>query len=315
VLINLTAPMAFPIVSRDEMSGSIVITPNAPRRRLPDWIRVKLPEGATFHRTENLVGGLRLHTVCESAKCPNRAECWSRGTATFMIGGDHCTRACKFCAVPTAKPLPLDADEPARVAEAVRRMGLKHVVITGVARDDVADGGAEHYRRTVEAVRAACGETVIEVLTTDFDGQRECLATVLAGRPDVFNHNVETVRRLTPSVRFRFTYERSLSVLRMAREIAPEIYTKSGIMLGLGETEAEIFEVMRDVRSVGCEIFTLGQYLQPTPAHLPVKEFVSPARFAAYKRRALELGFAHCAAGPLVRSSYHADDFTPRKGV
>jgi lipoic acid synthetase len=288
-------------------------TVTAPRRRLPDWIRVRLPTAPTFYATDRLIDDLRLHTVCESARCPNRSECWSQGTATFMIAGDHCTRACRFCAVPTAKPLPLEDDEPHRVAEAVKRMRLKHVVITSVARDDLPDGGAEHFARTVRAIRAVCGDVVIEVLTPDFDGKREHLKVVLDAGPEVFNHNLETVRRLTPAVRFRFTYETSLAVLRMARELAPATYTKSGIMLGLGETDQEVIETMRDLRAVGCEILTIGQYLQPTAAHLPVREFVPPSRFAQYGRRALEMGFVHCASGPLVRSSYHAGDFSPRK--
>ncbi len=295
------------------MSDSTLTAP-APRRRLPEWIRITLPTAPTFYATDHLIDDLRLHTVCESARCPNRSECWSKGTATFMIAGDHCTRACKFCAVPTAKPLPLEEDEPQRVAEAVKRMELKHVVITSVARDDLADGGAEHVARTVQAIRETCGDIVIEVLTPDFDGNVEHLRAVLESKPEVFNHNLETVRRLTPDIRFRFTYAISLEVLRMARELAPQTYTKSGIMLGLGETEEEIFQTMTDLRAVGCDIFTMGQYLQPTPAHLPVKEFVAPHKFAEYKERARALGFVHCASGPLVRSSYHADDFIPRKG-
>jgi lipoic acid synthetase len=291
---------------------SEVTAPTNARRRLPSWIRIRMPTAPTFNQTDHLIDGLRLHTVCESAKCPNRSECWSKGTATVMIGGNHCTRACKFCSVPTAKPLPLDADEPRRVAEAIQRMGLKHAVITAVARDDVPDGGAEHFRRTVEEVRRLCGTISIEVLTPDFDGRRECVETVLSARPDVFNHNVETVLRLTPSVRFRFTYERSLSVLRMAKEISPETYTKSGIMLGLGETQDEVLRTMADARAVGCDIFTMGQYLQPTRANLPVAEFVAPEQFARYKTQALKMGFLHVASAPLVRSSYHADDFVPR---
>ncbi|MBI5395598.1 MAG: lipoyl synthase [Verrucomicrobia bacterium] len=291
------------------------------RPRIPEWIRIGLPTNRRFGRTSNLVADLKLHTVCESARCPNQSECWSRGTATFMIAGDRCTRACGFCAVGTAKPLPLDIGEPARVAEAVRRMGLKHVVITAVARDDVADGGAEHFAQTIRAARAACGaELVVEVLTPDFGGRRESVETVLAAQPDVFNHNVETVRRLTPSVRHRATYERSLEVLRMAAEMAPRfagegrrIYTKSGLMAGFGETEAEVLETMRELRAAGCEVLTIGQYLQPTMKNLPVVEFVRPETFVRYGRAGLEMGFVHVASGPLVRSSYHADDFEPGK--
>jgi lipoic acid synthetase len=301
-----------------------------------------LPTSGQFSRTNQVVAGLQLHTVCESARCPNQCECWSRGTATFMIGGDLCTRACGFCAVTTAKPLPLDVGEPARVAEAVSRMGLKHVVITAVARDDLADGGAEHFARTIRATRHACGDgLVVEVLTPDFGGRRESLETVLAARPDVLNHNIETVRRLTPQVRHRATYDRSLDVLRMASEMAQvgtarcavplvetcsarpavlpcptaqpgrKIFVKSGLMLGLGETEAEVIEAMRDLRAVGCQILTIGQYLQPAITNLPVVEFVEPAVFEKYRMTGLKMGFAHVASGPLVRSSYHADDFAP----
>ncbi len=281
-----------------------------PRPRLPEWLRLKLPVADTFTRTRNLLNDLHLHTVCESAKCPNHWECWSKGTATFMIAGDRCTRACGFCAVTTAKPFALEADEPERVAEAARRMRLKHVVITAVARDDLADGGAEHFRRTIAAVRAAMPGIVIEVLVPDFNERATAIDAVLAARPQVFNHNLETVRRLTPEVRSRATYDRSLSVLRQAKERSPGIYTKSGLMLGLGEREEELFEALDDLRAANCDILTLGQYLQPTLRHLPVVEFIPPAKFAEYGARARELGFMHVSSGPLVRSSYHADEFS-----
>ena len=281
-----------------------------PRPRLPDWLRIKLPTARSFLTTRKLLEELRLHSVCESAKCPNHWECWSRGTATFMIAGDRCTRACGFCAVSTSKPLPLDQDEPERVAEATRRMQLKHVVITAVARDDLADGGADHFRRTIEAVRSLNPGIVIEVLTPDFNDRDLSIELVLSARPDVFNHNLETVRRLTPSVRSRATYDRSLSVLRKAGERGGSgLHTKSGLMLGLGEEEGEVLQALRDLRAVGCGILTLGQYLQPTRDHLPVVEFVRPERFADYGRIAKELGFVHVASGPMVRSSYHADEF------
>lgn len=274
-------------------------------------MRLKLPTSNTFAQTRNLLQDLRLHTVCESAKCPNHWECWSKGTATFMIAGDRCTRACRFCAVATAKPLPLEADEPERVAEAARRMGLRHVVITAVARDDLADGGAEHFRRTIEAVRGANPGAVIEVLVPDFNAREDAIETVLSARPEIFNHNLETVRRLTPSVRSRATYDRSLEVLRVVKSKGGDsIYTKSGLMLGLGETEKELFTAMQDLREAACDILTLGQYLQPTLKHLPVVEFVPPERFQAYGDIARNMGFAHVASGPMVRSSYHADDFT-----
>ena len=281
-----------------------------PRPRLPEWLRIKLPVTDTFAHTRSLLNELKLHTVCESAKCPNHWECWSRKTATFMIAGDRCTRACGFCAVATAKPLPLEADEPARVAEATRRMQLRHVVITAVARDDLADGGAEHFRQTIEAVRSANPGIVIEVLVPDFLDRDDAIEAVLSANPEIFNHNLETVRRLTPSVRSRATYDRSLSVLYKAKtQRGSRIYTKSGLMLGLGETEAELFTALGDLRRAGCDLLTLGQYLQPTLKHLPVVEFVSPQRFERYGSVAKGMGFMHVASGPMVRSSYHADEF------
>jgi lipoic acid synthetase len=277
---------------------------------LPRWLRITLPQTDRFARTRSLLQELQLHTVCESAKCPNHWECWSRGTATFMIAGDHCTRACRFCAVSTAKPLPLESDEPARVAEAVRRMALKHVVITAVARDDLEDGGAEHFHRTIQAVRALNPATVIEVLTPDFNERDASIDEVIEAAPHIFNHNLETVRRLTPSVRSRATYDRSLNVLRKIKQKAGErIYTKSGLMLGLGETEREVMSALADLREVKCDLLTLGQYLQPTLRHLPVVNFVSPSTFATIGSAAREMGFLHVASGPMVRSSYHADDF------
>jgi lipoic acid synthetase len=280
------------------------------RPRLPEWLRLKLPTSDTFSHTRSLLDELKLHTVCESAKCPNQWECWSKGTATFMIAGDRCTRACGFCAVSTAKPFALEADEPARVAEATRRMKLRHVVITAVARDDLKDGGAEHFRKTIEAVRALNPGIVIEVLTPDFNDRDEQIEMVLAAAPEIFNHNLETVRRLTPAVRSRATYDRSLSVLgKVKAKAGKTIYTKSGIMLGLGEREDEIIQAMKDLRAVGCDILTMGQYLQPTLKHLPVMEFVHPDKFAALGKMAREMGFTHVASGPMVRSSYHADEF------
>ena len=282
-----------------------------PRPRLPEWLRITLPTSDSFARTRSLLDELKLHTVCESAKCPNHWECWSKGTATFMIAGDRCTRACGFCAVSTAKPLALEADEPARVAEATRRMQLKHVVITAVARDDLADGGAEHFQRTIEHVRELNPGIVIEVLVPDFNGNDAAIESVLAANPHIFNHNLETVRRLTPGVRHRATYDRSLSVLaKVKARRGHSIYTKSGVMLGLGETEEELFQAMRDLRAADCDMLTLGQYLQPTLRHLPVIEFVPPEKFAEYKIIAEELGFVHVASGPMVRSSYHADEFS-----
>ncbi len=291
-------------------------TESKPRPRLPEWLRITLPTSDSFARTRSLLDELKLHTVCESAKCPNHWECWSKGTATFMIAGDRCTRACGFCAVSTAKPLALEADEPLRVAEATRRMRLRHIVITAVARDDLADGGANHFRSTIEMVRELNPGIVIEVLVPDFNEHDDSIETVLAANPHIFNHNLETVRRLTPDVRHRATYDRSLNVLRKVKARRGDtIYTKSGLMLGLGETEAELLTALRDLRAAGCDILTLGQYLQPTLKHLPVVEFVTPERFARFKGCAEEMGFLHVASGPMVRSSYHADEFTLPSGT
>jgi lipoic acid synthetase len=254
---------------------------------------------------------LRLHTVCEEAQCPNRWECWSQGTATFMIAGERCTRACGFCAVSTAKPFALEADEPQRVAEAVRRMKLKHVVVTAVARDDLQDGGAEHFAQTIRAIRDQDPSVVIEVLTPDFNGREESIRMVLDAGPEIFNHNLETVERLSPVVRSRAKYRLSLQVLKRARELSPRTVTKSGIMLGLGETEPELFESLDDLREAGVRVLTLGQYLRPTPQHLPVVNYIHPDQFSAYKAVALGKGFEHVSSGPLVRSSYHAGDYHP----
>lgn len=291
---------------------SPVNAPKIQRPRLPEWLRLKLPASSTFEETRALLSELNLHTVCESAKCPNHWECWSKKTATFMIAGDHCTRACSFCSISTAKPLPLDRDEPKRVAEATKRLKLRHVVVTAVARDDLADGGAEHFRQTIESIRAVNPGIVIEILTPDFQDNDASIEMVLAAKPNIFNHNLETVRRLTTSVRHRATYERSLSVLKKVKEKAgASLHTKSGMMLGLGETEAEVLEAMRDLRSVNCDMLTLGQYLQPTLHQRPVVEFVPPAQFDALGVTARGMGFVHVASGPMVRSSYHADEFTP----
>ena len=287
------------------------IDPALHQVKKPEWIKVRLPSNPVFFSTKALISDLRLHTVCESAQCPNRWECWSQGTATFMIAGDRCTRACGFCAVATAKPFALEADEPQRVAEAVGRMKLKHVVITAVARDDLKDGGARHFAETIEAVRTTDPEIVIEVLTPDFHGKEECLQMVAAARPHIFNHNLETVERLTPAVRSRAKYPLSLKVLQRMKEIAPEIVTKSGLMLGLGEEENEIFQAMDDLRDHGVQVLTLGQYLRPSPQHLPVVAYIPPATFDLYGDIARQKGFQHVASGPLVRSSYHAADFNP----
>jgi lipoic acid synthetase len=287
------------------------IDPELHKAKKPDWIKVRLPSNPVFFSTKALVSDLRLHTVCESAQCPNRWECWSQGTATFMIAGDRCTRACGFCAVTTAKPFALEHDEPQRVAEAVMRMKLKHVVITAVARDDVPDGGALHFARTIEAIRERDASIIIEVLVPDFNGKDDSLRTVLEAAPHIFNHNLETVERLTPVVRSRAKYKLSLEFLRRAKELSPGLATKSGLMLGLGETETEIFQAMDDLREHGVEVLTMGQYLRPTPQHLPVVEYIRPEVFNLYGDIARDKGFTHVASGPLVRSSYHAADFNP----
>ena len=289
------------------------IDPSLHQSKKPEWIKVRLPSNPVFFSTKALISDLRLHTVCESAQCPNRWECWSQGTATFMIAGERCTRACGFCAVATAKPFALEEDEPSRVAEAIRRMKLKHVVITAVARDDLFDGGAKHFAETIQAIRDLDPEIVIEVLTPDFNGKESSLRLVLVAQPDIFNHNLETVERLTPVVRSRAKYRLSLEVLRRAKELDPGVVTKSGIMLGLGETEAELFQAMDDLLEAHVQVLTLGQYLRPTPDHLPVVQYIRPERFNLYKQVAEQKGFEYVAAGPLVRSSYHAADYHPTR--
>ncbi|MGA1538955.1 MAG: lipoyl synthase [Chthoniobacterales bacterium] len=289
----------------------VKIAPHLHQAKKPDWIKVRLPSNPVFFSTKALVSDLRLHTVCESAQCPNRWECWSQGTATFMIAGDRCTRACGFCAVTTAKPFALEHDEPQRVAEAVMRMKLNHVVITAVARDDVPDGGALHFAQTIEAIRKRDSSIIIEVLVPDFNGKDDSLRTVLEAAPHIFNHNLETVERLTPVVRSRAKYKLSLEFLRRAKELREDVVTKSGLMLGLGETETEIFQAMDDLREHGVEVLTMGQYLRPTPQHLPVVEYIRPEVFDLYGEIARKKGFTHVASGPLVRSSYHAADFNP----
>jgi lipoic acid synthetase len=278
-----------------------------PLRRLPDWLKRDLPRGNENAFTDSLIRELNLVTVCESARCPNRPECWSRRTATFMILGNVCTRPCGFCSVPRGEPELVAADEPERVAEAAYRLGLKHVVITSVTRDDLPDGGADHFRRCVLAVRARTGAAV-EVLTPDFLGDPRAIDTVLSAQPEVFNHNTETVPRLYKKVRGRADYRRTLDLLARVKGRSPQIVTKSGLMLGLGETTEELLEVLADLRAVRCDTLTLGQYLAPTLKHLPVARFVPPAEFDYLAGLARGLGFAHVAAGPFVRSSYHADE-------
>lgn len=277
--------------------------------RKPEWLKIKLNTNESYKGLKKLMREKRLHTVCEEAKCPNIHECWAeRKTATFMILGDVCTRACRFCAVKTGLPNELDWDEPQRVAESVQVMGLKHVVITAVARDDLRDGGAAVFAETVRQVRAMNPGTSIEVLPSDMGGKEENVKTLIDAKPEIFNHNIETVRSLTPRVRARATYDRTLGVLKKAKELDPTIPTKSSLMIGLGETKEEIIEVMDDLRAADVDIMTIGQYLQPTKSHLKIKKYWTPEEFAELKEIALSKGFKHCEAGPLVRSSYHADE-------
>ncbi|OGW79282.1 MAG: lipoyl synthase [Omnitrophica bacterium GWA2_52_8] len=279
-----------------------------PVKRLPDWLRRPLPAG-TSEGTRQILSRNRLTTVCEEAKCPNRVECYSRSTATFMILGDTCTRSCGFCSVKTGKPLVLEADEPARVAQAVRELGLGYVVITSVARDDLKDEGAGHFAGTIRSVRAVNPGVMIEVLTPDFHGREELISAVVAEKPDVFNHNLETVERLQRRVRVQAEYRRSLGVLAAVKRLDPAMVTKSGLMLGLGESQSEIMQAARDLKEAGCDILTLGQYLNPeSTGYLPVERFVSPQEFEDLERQIQQFGFKEVFAGPYVRSSYHAGE-------
>ena len=273
--------------------------------RKPDWLKIKLETGENYPKVKKIVELNKLHTICSSGKCPNIGQCWSIGTATFMISGDVCTRSCKFCATKTGKPLPLDPEEPAKIAESVRLMQLKHCVITSVDRDDLADKSAEHWAKTIEAVRKANPNTTIEVLTPDFDADERLLNIVFASKPDVFGHNMETVKRLSNQTRSRAKYDVSLKVLSLSNQAG--LITKTGIMVGLGESEAEVVELMQDVRKAGVRLMTIGQYLQPTKSHIPVIEYVTPEQFAKYREIGLELGFDNVESGPLVRSSYMAE--------
>ncbi|HEX5001059.1 MAG TPA: lipoyl synthase [Bacteroidia bacterium] len=273
--------------------------------RKPSWLRVKLPMGEEFRKVRGLVTENKLHTICESGNCPNMGECWGAGTATFMILGNVCTRSCGFCAVATGRPSAVDKQEPDRVAESVRLMRVKHCVITSVDRDDLADGGAGIWVETIRKIRAACPGTTMETLIPDFQGIWPNLELVIAEKPEVISHNLETVRRLTKQVRIQAKYDRSLEVLKRIDEGG--VHSKSGVMLGLGETVEEVLETMNDLRNVNVDILTLGQYLQPTPKHLPVAAFIHPDQFAFYKEEGLKMGFRYVESGPLVRSSYHAE--------
>jgi lipoic acid synthetase len=284
----------------------ITLDPVGPRR--PDWLKARIPSGAGYIETKSILRTLDLHTVCESANCPNIGDCFSRHTATFLILGNICTRSCPFCDIRSGKPAPVDPEEPGRVADAARRLGLRYVVVTSVNRDELPDGGASHFAATITAIRRANPGTRVEVLIPDFMGDAEALRTVLRARPDVLNHNMETVRRLYPRARPGGRYARSLELLARVSEETSDIPAKSGIMLGLGETGEEVEELLRDLRAHRCSMVTLGQYLPPSGAHLPLERYVPPEEFAHYRSYGLSLGFRQVASGPLVRSSYHAEE-------
>lgn len=276
--------------------------------RLPPWFRKRLPDSKIITEMEGLIGDLHLHTICQSAICPNQGDCFSQRTATFLILGDICTRNCTFCAVKKGAPLPLDEDEPAHLAAAVRQMRLRHLVITSVTRDDLADGGAAHFAKVVTGVKEGQGGITVEVLIPDFQGSPEALKTVIEAHPEVINHNMETVARLYSEVRPLADYGRSLNLFRKMKELEPRIITKSGFMVGLGETKEELLEAMRDLRQAGCDLLTIGQYLQPSPRHHPVVRYIHPDEFEEYASRGREMGFVAVASAPLVRSSFKAAD-------
>ena len=305
------APIRFEVpgeVERPRSRGTISANAVVPiDRQRPEWLKVRLPMGPQVEELRRLMRSKSLHTVCEEAHCPNMAECWGAGTATFMILGDTCTRSCGFCAVKTGRPLALDPAEPAHVGDAVARMGLRHAVVTSVNRDELPDGGAAMFAATIREIRRRSPGTTVEVLTPDFRGDSDALDAVLAARPEVMAHNVETVPRLYPRVRPQAVYERSLEVLRRTKERAPDLFCKTGIMVGLGESEDEVRATMRDVRAQGTDVLTIGQYLRPSPMHLPIERYWTPEEFARSRDAGVAMGFRHVESGPLVRSSYHAE--------
>lgn len=274
-------------------------------RRKPEWLKIRIPKGQTTFQVRSIIHNNHLNTICTSGRCPNQAECWECGTATFMIGGNICTRSCKFCNVTTGKPLPLDPDEPNHVAESIRHLQLKHAVITSVDRDDLSDYGADHWANVIYAIKEKCPDTTMEVLIPDFQGNLSLVDKIIEAKPDVISHNLETVRRLSDKVRCKATYDTSLSVIKRIADAG--IVSKSGIMLGLGETQEEIIQTMEDLREAGCEVMTIGQYLQPSERNIEVKEYIHPDQFAAYATIGREKGFTHIESAPLVRSSYHAE--------
>lgn len=276
--------------------------------RKPSWLKIKVSSNAELHSLVDMMRKLNLHTVCEEANCPNRMECFSKKTATFMILGRECTRNCTFCVVSKNTPMDVDTEEPFHIGEAVKKLGLKHVVITSVTRDDLPDGGASHFVRVIEEVKKASASTAIEVLIPDFQGDREALYQVVKARPKVINHNIETIKRLYPQVRPMANYDRTLELLKRVKEMDNNIYSKSGLMVGLGETQEEVIDLLYDLREFGCDIVTIGQYLAPSKKHHPVIEYVTPEIFDIYKKKAEEMGFKYVASAPLVRSSYHAGE-------
>ena len=289
------------------MSNTTPLTPQS----IPSWIRVRVTEGENFKDLKQIVRGRNLHTVCEEARCPNIFDCWNRRTATFMILGDVCTRACRFCAVTSGRPSELDLGEPLRVAESVAELGLRHAVITSVDRDDLRDGGSGIFARTIRAIRRRSPDTTIEVLTPDFQGDLEAVRTVVEAGPDIFNHNTETVPRLYARIRPKAVYANSLALLRHVKTLAPHMVSKSGLMVGLGETEDELLDVFRNMRAHDIDVLTVGQYLRPTKKHAEVVRYYRPEEFVELKTKAMAMGFKHVEAGPLVRSSYHADGQVP----
>ncbi len=287
------------------METTTIIEDNKPRYKKPEWLKVKLPLGENYLKVRQIVDTHKLHTICQSGNCPNMGECWGAGTATFMILGNICTRSCGFCAVATGRPLPVDWDEPMRVAKSIKLMGVKHCVITSVDRDDLKDGGSIIWAETIKAIREVSPETKLECLIPDFQGKWENIKRIVDAKPDIVSHNIETVKRLTRQVRIQAKYERSLEVLKMLKDAG--MRTKSGLMVGLGETVDEIYQTIDDLAAVKVDVITIGQYLQPTAKHLPVARFVHPDEFKAFKDYALQKGFKHVESGPLVRSSYHAE--------
>ncbi|HXH60145.1 MAG TPA: lipoyl synthase [Fimbriimonadaceae bacterium] len=281
-------------------------------QRLPDWLRIRLPRPDTIKQVEGMMRSKNLHTVCESARCPNLPECWTKKTATFMILGDTCTRSCGFCAIKVGRGLEVDPFEPLNVAKTTRDLGLKHVVVTSVARDDLKDEGAEQFAKTIRALHKELPNVIVEVLTPDFKGKEECVRVVCDAHPEIYNHNIETVERLHTIVRPQARYERTMRVLEMAKEIDPTIYTKSGLMLGLGETRDEVVKTLQDLRDRGVDAITIGQYLRPTMKHLPVVEYIHPDVFKEYEAIGEEIGFAFVASGPFIRSSYNAIAFSEK---